>query len=548
MRINPCNARRLGLALALTGGTLAAAAPAALAAPAVAVSPATDLAQSGQEITVRGTGFAAPDVPSGVYVGLTAEVDGEIAFTTAAFSWVRTTSITDGAFETRFTVSRNVTLSKADSTTADVDCARVVCSITTWPQHTNPRSDTRYTTTPIGFATGATVTVAPKSDLSRTGETTLTISGSGFDPAFNANGFYVAYGKQPTAFPVSATDAELLPVQKWVSPMTPEGAQTARLNADGTFSTTLTISPTWTTRGATPTDVNCAFQIYAQCGVYTWAAHGANRFRGFDTRTQVTFTPLTPKLEASPTTNLNRDAATTVTLRGSDFSSGVYAGLVAVVGDRVLTGPQTSFRWLRANGPTPADTISETGGFTTTLDITPTFQSETTAIDCRVTACVLATWRQHSNPTPATLLTSTPVTFAAAVIPPPERRIDPVPTVVAPKATSVKKAQKVGKNGVATVGTIAIGSQDATLKPYKLTLKIGKKRYAATVVVPKSVKAGKKATVKVKLSKKAIAALKGRSLKVTVKVKVTAGGKATTVSTKATLKGAAVKKKAAAKK
>ncbi len=62
--------------------------------------------------------------------------------------------------------------------------------------------------------------------------------------------------------------------------------------------------------------------------------------------------------------------------------------------------------------------------------------------------------------------------------------------------------------------------------------------------MPKSVKAGKKATIKVKLSRKAIAALKGRSLKVTVKVKVTAGGKATTVSTKATLKGAAVKKAA----
>lgn len=555
MRMNSGNARRLGLALALTSGALAVAAPAALAAPAISSTPFSGLANTGTTaVAVTGTGFTSDAVNQalGLYVGVTATVSGTIyadmgsaQYVFASSTDAQTRLATDGTFSTTVTASRRFT-----SNGTDIDCAVVQCVIRTWRAHGNPTDANVLATQAIRFAPdiSTSVTVTPNGDLSRTAPTTVTITGSGFDPSLaGGRGLYVVYGpKNPNYW----TDTSAYGGAKYVFAAGSPGASTDRLNADGTFSTTLDVQPVYTTRSGTTIDCRVI-----ECDVLTFAAQGRVS-PDFDTTTPLTFAPPAPTAEVSPTTELNRDAATLVTIRGQNYfyRFGAYVGLTATVDGSVLYGDQSTFRWVRTaamGARTPEETITD-GAFTTTISATPTFTTDRgVTVDCRVTQCAISSWPAHSLPTPETLYTNAPLTFAAAQVvvpPPPDERRDPVPsptpTVVAPKATSAKKAQKVGKKGIAVVGTIAVGSQDATLKPYKLKVKIGKKRYAATVIVPKSVKAGKKATVKVKLSKKAIAALKGRAVKVTAKVKVTAGGKATTVATKATLKGAAVKKKA----
>lgn len=548
MRMNPIAARtrparRLGLALALTAGTLAAAAPAALAAPAVTLTPATGLRQAGEEVTLRGTGFAAPDVTTGFYIAQTAIVEGNLVYGGRAV-WVRSSSIVDGAFEARFTAARNVTMARADRSTVAVDCVVTTCSISTWEERTNPTEGSLFTSNPITFGASPNIVVTPTSGLSRSGESEITVTGTGFNTEFNADGLYIGFGPRPSAFPVSTADNALFGATTWVSSR--PGALVP-LAADGSFTTTLRVSGRYLAGRDRTIPVDCLNQLVQQCGVYTWAAHGPNPYRGFDTATQVTFQPLPVKVEVSPTTGLSRDAATTVTVRGADFATLSYVSQTAIVDGRVLTPPaRTSARYLRINGPTPADTMNPDGSFTTTVTVTPTFTTEAgQTVDCRVTQCAVSTWRHQSFATPESLYSTTPLAFAAAPVVPPV--VPPVtPPALAPKAVVFKKAQTVGKGNLASIGRVT-SNVDATLSaPKSVKVKIGKKRYALTVVVPKSVKAGKSATVKVKLSKKALAALKGRTVKVSVAVKLTANGRTSTVRT--TGKITAKKAKKAAKK
>lgn len=552
MRMNPSAARtRLGLALALTAGTLAAAAPAALAAPSITVTPFSDLdAAAPNALTVRGTGYTADAVTQslGFYAGITATVDGTIYADMASARYLRdgfpdgpTRLTTDGRFETVVTANRRFT-----SGATEIDCAVTQCIVRTWRAHGNPSDTNLLAQKPIIFAdpdpNAPVVTAVPSRELGAA-PTEIAVSGTGFNPNSNRGlGFYAVYGPITATYWTQSSGA--FGAFKRISAGATPSPSADVLNLDGSWSTRLTVQPLYTTREGT---YNCRL---VRCGILTFAAQGGSD-RTLDTATPLSFTPLTPKVEVSPTTGLSRDAATTVTIRGSDFSTLAYASVTAIVDGRIVTPPaRTSARYLRLNGPTPADTMNIDGSFETTLPVSPSFTTDSgLTVNCLVTQCAVSTWQHQTNPTPESLYTTAALTFAAApVVPPvvPPVRPPVTPPALAPKAVVFKKTQTVGKNSTAAIGRVT-SNVDATLSaPKSVKVKIGRKRYTLTVTVPKSVKAGKSATVKVKLSRKALAALKGRTVRVSVSVRVTANGRTSTVKT--TGKITAKKAKKAAKK
>lgn len=128
---------------------------------------------------------------------------------------------------------------------------------------------------------GPGVTVEP-TGLLPAGSTTITVTGSGFDPnVANGNGIYVVFGPI-TAAPGYYLDPSIYGAFKWVSPGGAESPATAPLGADGTFSTTLDITSTMTTSAG---DIDCTT---AACAVITFAAHGSQD-RSQDTCTWVRF-------------------------------------------------------------------------------------------------------------------------------------------------------------------------------------------------------------------------------------------------------------------
>lgn len=547
--VRPRKARRIGAALALSAAVLGTGAAAASAAPSLTLTPASNLDAAGQTVTVRGRGFLAPDVPSGIYVAQTAVVNGRV-IVGASQKWVWSMGApsptqdrlnADGSFETGIDVVKTLG-SGADS----ADCSVVQCYISAWPQHSNPTTASIYAKKPVLFRLAAPVTpaitVTPRTGLSRDGDSTVTISGTGFDPNVgNGNGFYIAYGPRGADY---WTVTAGYGATKWVRPGDTVSANQDILNPDGSFSTTLTFSPTYTGRDTVAYDCRVT-----ECSIITFAAQGSSD-RTFDTATPLAFAPPTPKAEISPATELDRDAATTVTVRGSDFSTGLYVSQTAIV-DGQVAYDQAKAKWVRRGAPTPDQTLSDAGGFETTVQVTPTFTFNGQTVDCRVTQCAISTWRQHSNPTPAALYTTAPVTFKAApiVIPPPEeRRPTPDPRST-PSIKVAAKAQGIAKNGTALIAALSCKGDAACslAAPKTVTLKIGKKSYRLTVVAPKSLKGGKSARVYVKLPKQAIAGLTGRSAKVKVKLTLKSGATTATKTATVTVKGRKAAKKAVKK-
>lgn len=112
-----------------------------------------------------------------------------------------------------------------------------------------------------------------------------------------------------------------------------------------------------------------------------------------------------------------------------------------------------------------------------------------------------------------------------AVAPPPP----PPPPAVKAKAKPAKGKVKLDKKHEATIGTIVCGSSTCTLKLLSAKLKVGKKKYATGVKVPKTLAAGKQAKAKAKVGGKGLKALlkKGKG-KLSAKIQVVdASGKLT---------------------
>lgn len=531
---------RLALAAAIAAGALGASAATAAAAPSITVTPSTGLDPDPAvttTVTVSGRGFAAPDVPGGFYVSQTAVVDGRvIANPPPRARWIRSDAVgADGTFSADLDVAR--TLSDGTST---VDCAVTQCYVTAWQEHTNPDASTIHAQAPINFALPdlgtPVVTVSQTSGLPREGDTELTVTGTGFDPNKNGgNGVYVVYGPKVDQFwtlPQSTFGAV-----KWVRRDPRPSPAQVELKPNGTFQTTLTVSPTYTTRDGRSYDCR-----EVECAILTFAAHGSTD-RSLDTVTPLAFAPKPPpppSVEVAPTTGLNPSGPTTVTVRGANFFVGSYVSVTAIVDGRVL-GDQANARWMRANGPTPADRLNPDGTFTTTLTVNPTFKVGDVTIDCRVTRCAISTWRQHSNPTPATLFTSTPIAFAAQPADPGD-----TPKAVAPTTRRMRKVQRVKRNRTVAVGIVTCGSADCRIvAPRVVRVRIAKKRYRARVLAPRTVRAGARARVRIRLTKAGMRALRGRRANVRVNLRIVSDGKRVNRAVRAKIAGPQKKRAAA---
>ncbi|MEU1887436.1 HtaA domain-containing protein [Micromonospora sp. WMMD987] len=172
---------------------------------------------------------------------------------------------------------------------------------------------------------GPAVGVTPATGLDPSGAT-ITVTGSGFDPEANgAAGIYVSFGPKVDQH---WTNAGVLQVTKWVNKTNEPTEARDRLNADGTFRTTLPISAVYTDR--TGAQVDCT---KVQCYVVTFAARGAAD------RSQDTFTPVT--FARTPVGGGDADQQITTTVTGGALTLGVAGSTVAlpaVSNGQVTTG------------------------------------------------------------------------------------------------------------------------------------------------------------------------------------------------------------------
>ena len=240
-----------------------------------------------------------------------------------------------------------------------------------------------------------------------------------------------------------------------------------------------------------------------------------------------------PTTTVTPHANLDPDATTTVTVRGSDFTAangisplGIYVAQTAIVDGQVVANAARA-RWVQSRGPTSNETLNPDGTFETTVEVSRTLTVGDTTVDCRVTPCAISTWRAHSLPTVDALYTSTLITFG------PE-----APTIEKPKIGRVSAAQRIGRSRTATVAILTCGSARCQISvPKAVRVKIGRARYRVRVLAPKTARAGQRVRVRVQLTKAAARALKHRRAKVRVRVAITANGTRTAKTVTATITG-----------
>lgn len=125
------------------------------------------------------------------------------------------------------------------------------------------------------LAAGPELTVSPATGAAPAGQT-LTVNGSGFTA--NALGVYVAFGPKSADYHTNAGNYQKT---KWVRTGATPSAGQDTLKADGTFSTTLDISASYTDGNGNAVDC-----LKTQCYVLTFAAHGSTD------RSQDTFVPV----------------------------------------------------------------------------------------------------------------------------------------------------------------------------------------------------------------------------------------------------------------
>ncbi|OJU85460.1 MAG: hypothetical protein BGO11_00490 [Solirubrobacterales bacterium 70-9] len=115
----------------------------------------------------------------------------------------------------------------------------------------------------------------------------------------------------------------------------------------------------------------------------------------------------------------------------------------------------------------------------------------------------------------------------------------PAPTVATPKLKSAGGTSQLGSGGSATVATVACQSSlpCQLTAPKSVKFKLGGKSFAAKVVAPKWILAGKRGKVAVKVPKPALEQLGGGKLKIRLKLVLGTGTDAQTKVVKVTLKG-----------
>lgn len=202
------------------------------------------------------------------------------------------------------------------------------------------------------LAAGPGITVGPASGADPAGQT-LTISGSGFTA--NALGFYVSFGPKNADY---YTNAGIYQKTKWVRVgATPSAGQDV-LKADGTFSTTLEVSASYTDG-----DGNAVDCLKTQCYVLTFAAHGSAD-RSQDTFAAVNFTGQTTDPDPGGTDpeepgNPGNDGSTAEQTITAEVSQG--GSLALSVAGRSVTLSEAS-RGGNATGALNTATVTDSRG------------------------------------------------------------------------------------------------------------------------------------------------------------------------------------------
>lgn len=267
------------------------------------------------------------------------------------------------------------------------------------------------------------VTVAPSTGVDPAGGT-ITVNGSGFDTTINNGwGVYVVFGPHNADY---ATNAAAFQSSKWVRPGGTASAGGDAMTADGSFSTTLDITATYTDGNGA--EVDCRI---VGCKVITMAAHGSK------VRTQDTFTPVafkgvppvaTPKITVTPTTDAN-PAGQDITVVGSGFDAtrdggnGVYVAFGPKNADWTTNASvYQATKWI--TGPTGTTIpgqpkMDADGNFTVTLTGMKAEYTNKDGVefDCTVTTCNVVTFAAHGSADRGQD-TFVPVAFEKAVVPP----------------------------------------------------------------------------------------------------------------------------------
>ncbi len=128
--------------------------------------------------------------------------------------------------------------------------------------------------------------------------------------------------------------------------------------------------------------------------------------------------------------------------------------------------------------------------------------------------------------------------------PDPEPQPNPQPLPKSKPAGAAKiapysAAQSVNRKRLARLATLSCptrGEVCRVVAPKRTAVRIAGKRYKLTVLAPTTIRSGKKATIRVRLSKKAAGRLEGRRTKVKLKVAIVANGKRTTRTIRVAIK------------
>jgi hypothetical protein len=305
--------------------------------PSLTSAPST--VASGDAVTVTGSGFlqaytpapgtGAPTSNAGFYVAQGAFVNGAFKLASAS-KWLNPANVaptttqdklnSDGSFST--TLPSTQTLNSGAT-----DCATYTCFVLAWPAQSNPTAanlivvGSSLTVNPAatpdpgtggdtgGGSTGTpSLSVSQTSGLSPLQPTTVTVTGSGYKTT--PPGIYVAWGTMAGNLDRGAYS----PATKYVNTTNGDDASHARLNADGSFSTTLTLAPTFGT-------TNCTL---VQCYVQTFAAQGTDD-PSQAKAVAVSFSSTVATPEAAPVANPNlvpdAPAATPAATTSPDASS-----------------------------------------------------------------------------------------------------------------------------------------------------------------------------------------------------------------------------------
>ncbi|WBU37061.1 HtaA domain-containing protein [Homoserinibacter sp. YIM 151385] len=358
----------LAAVLAIGAALGAGLAPAAAAdGPTVSVSPSTGIDRDvATVLTITGAGFTGPGAANGAYVNIgTADTwqPGSVPASSGwiASGWVRPAQIVDGAFTTTLTLPAGAAADAAQTYGVATFAAHGLSvtdrTLDTWSAlaftaaapDPDPEPEPEPEPAP---AVDAAVSVSPSTGIDRTAATVLTISGTGFTGPGAANGAYVNLGTKTAWQPGQVPGQAGWIASGWVRP-----AQIV----DGAFTTTLTLP------------AGAAVDPDETYGVATFAAHALSATdRSLDTFTPLSFKAApAPKITVSPSTGIDREAATVLTISGTGFTgagaaNGAYVNLGAASFWEPGTVPAGS-GWIASGWVRPAQIVD--GAFTTTLTL-----------------------------------------------------------------------------------------------------------------------------------------------------------------------------------